>query len=44
MTHRAIASGAVATVVDGRVRDLQEHRQMNYPVRPHMLLLIYSID
>ena len=44
MTHRAMASGAVATMVDGRVRDLQEHRQMNYPVCSRMLLRVYSID
>lgn len=33
MSTRAQASGAVGTVVDGRVRDLQEHRNLGYPVR-----------
>ncbi|KIN05084.1 hypothetical protein OIDMADRAFT_50907 [Oidiodendron maius Zn] len=32
MSHRAQVSGAVGTVVDGRIRDLQEHRGLNYPV------------
>lgn len=32
MSTRAQASGAVGTVVDGRVRDLQEHRDLGYPV------------
>ncbi|KAF2157743.1 RraA-like protein [Myriangium duriaei CBS 260.36] len=32
MTTRAKASGAVGTVVDGRIRDLQEHREAGYPV------------
>ncbi|RAO72789.1 uncharacterized protein BHQ10_008801 [Talaromyces amestolkiae] len=32
MSNRAHASGAVGTVVDGRIRDLQEHRALGYPV------------
>ncbi|KAI9695197.1 MAG: hypothetical protein M1820_008833 [Bogoriella megaspora] len=32
MSTRAQASGAVGTIVDGRVRDLQEHRDLSYPV------------
>ncbi|KAH7350602.1 ribonuclease E inhibitor RraA/Dimethylmenaquinone methyltransferase [Rhexocercosporidium sp. MPI-PUGE-AT-0058] len=32
MTHRARASGAVGTVVDGRIRDLGEHREQGFPV------------
>ncbi|KAG4414848.1 hypothetical protein IFR04_011986 [Cadophora malorum] len=32
MTHRARASGAVGTIVDGRIRDLAEHREQKYPV------------
>lgn len=32
MTARARARGAVGTVVDGRFRDLQEQREMGYPV------------
>ena len=33
MSNRAKVSGAVGTVVDGRIRDLQEHRDLEYPVR-----------
>lgn len=32
MTMRARKLGAVGTVVDGRVRDLAEHREQGYPV------------
>lgn len=32
MSTRAKHSAAVGTIVDGRVRDLQEHRDLNYPV------------
>lgn len=32
MSLRAQWLGAKGTVVDGRVRDLQEHRDLNYPV------------
>ncbi|KAL8905187.1 MAG: hypothetical protein Q9207_002779 [Kuettlingeria erythrocarpa] len=32
MSRRAKALGAVGTVVDGRVRDLQEHRDLEYTV------------
>ncbi|MBE7179777.1 MAG: RraA family protein [Terriglobus roseus] len=32
MSTRAQAAGAAGTVVDGRVRDLQEHRDLGYPV------------
>ncbi|GAB7339978.1 hypothetical protein MBLNU457_6490t1 [Dothideomycetes sp. NU457] len=32
MSNRAKYSGAVGTVVDGRIRDLQEHRDLDYPV------------
>lgn len=32
MSNRAKHSGAVGTVVDGRIRDLQEHRALEYPV------------
>lgn len=32
MTHRAKASGAVGTVVDGRFRDLGEQREIGFPV------------
>jgi len=33
MSNRAQASGAVGTVVDGRIRDVFEHRGLKYPVR-----------
>lgn len=33
MSTRAQASGAIGTIVDGRVRDLQEHRGLRFPVR-----------
>lgn len=33
MSARAQASGAVGSVIDGRFRDLQEQRDLNYPVR-----------
>ena len=32
MSTRAIASGAVGSVIDGRFRDVQEQRDLNYPV------------
>jgi len=32
MSTRAQYSGAVGSVVDGRIRDLQEHRGLDYPV------------
>ncbi|OXB35781.1 hypothetical protein LQV05_005770 [Cryptococcus neoformans] len=32
MSMRAKTLGAVGTIVDGRLRDLAEHRHMNYPV------------
>lgn len=32
MSARARTLGAVGTIVDGRIRDLDEHRQLNYPV------------
>lgn len=34
MSTRAKYSGAAGTVVDGRIRDLQEHRDLEYPVSP----------
>ena len=33
MSTRANYLGAVGTVIDGRLRDLQEHRDLDYPVR-----------
>lgn len=32
MSNRAKYSGAVGTIIDGRLRDLQEHRDLDYPV------------
>jgi len=32
MSHRARYRSAVGTIVDGKVRDLQEHRDLGYPV------------
>ncbi|CAH0028533.1 unnamed protein product [Clonostachys rhizophaga] len=32
MTHRARARGAVGAVIDGRFRDLQEHRDVQFPI------------
>ena len=36
MSARAKASGAVGTVVNGRIRDLNEHRALGMPVRKGM--------
>ncbi|CAD6586928.1 MAG: hypothetical protein TREMPRED_004606 [Tremellales sp. Tagirdzhanova-0007] len=35
MSARAQTSGAVGTVVDGRIRDLQEHRDLGFPIFAH---------
>lgn len=32
MSTRAKYSGTAGTVVDGRIRDLQEHRDLKFPV------------
>ncbi|KAI1101001.1 RraA-like protein [Jackrogersella minutella] len=32
MSTRAVASGAVGSVIDGRFRDLQEQRELKYPI------------
>lgn len=32
MSTRAKHLGAVGTIIDGRLRDLQEHRDLDYPV------------
>ena len=32
MTARAKASGVIGTIIDGRLRDLQEHRDLDFPV------------
>ena len=34
MSTRARYLNAAGTIVDGRIRDLQEHRELNYPVSP----------
>lgn len=36
MSCRAQYLGAAGTVVDGRIRDLREHRQLAYPVGPSL--------
>lgn len=33
MSLRAIALGAAGIVIDGKLRDLQEHRNLRFPVR-----------
>ena len=33
MSTRAKYSGAVGTVIDGRFRDIDEHRDLDFPVR-----------
>jgi regulator of RNase E activity RraA len=40
MSARAKAKGANGVVIDGRVRDLNEHRQMQFPVMFHLVVLI----
>jgi len=32
MSNRAKYLGAAGTVIDGRLRDLSEHRELGYPV------------
>ena len=36
MSTRAKASGAVGTIVDGRFRDVQEQRDLGYPVSVYL--------
>jgi regulator of RNase E activity RraA len=42
MSMRAQLLGAQGTIVDGRIRDLQEHRDMNYPVCIHPRALLHD--
>jgi regulator of RNase E activity RraA len=42
MSTRAMALGAEAVVVDGRVRDVGEHRNMGFPVRIDCLSFSFS--
>ena len=50
MSTRARYLGAAGTIVDGRIRDLQEHRDLEYTVRyvsnllPKAKILILSIQ
>lgn len=49
MSTKAQASGAVGTVVDGRIRDVREHRALNFPVSSStftflLLLLLLFLD
>lgn len=41
MSMRAQLLGAKGTIVDGRVRDLQEHRDLDYPVSMGGLWFLY---
>lgn len=41
MATRAQFSGAVGSIVDGRIRDLQEHRDLNYPVGKVLLAVAH---
>lgn len=41
MSMRAQLLGAKGTIVDGRVRDLQEHRDLDYPVSKGGSELLY---
>lgn len=40
MSNRAKYLGAVGTIIDGRLRDLQEHRDLQYPVRRSRFQLV----
>lgn len=47
MSNRAKYLGAVGTVIDGRLRDLQEHRDLDYPVdifHPHCAGYVRQAD
>lgn len=44
MSLRAQTLGAVGTVVNGRIRDLNEHREIGYPVRYHSPDLLDCIN
>lgn len=44
MSMRARASGAVGSVIDGRFRDLEEQRDLGYPVRFHPQLVTRKRD
>ena len=43
MSTRAKASRAAGSVIDGRFRDVQEHRDLNYPVG-YTSLLKFQLD
>lgn len=36
MSNRAQYLGVAGTIIDGRLRDLQEHRELNFPVCVHL--------
>ncbi|KAJ9647381.1 hypothetical protein H2204_000009 [Knufia peltigerae] len=44
MSHRAKVSGAVGAVVDGRIRDLQDHRDLVYPVNVPVTVRVEDQD
>lgn len=43
MSNRAKYLGAVGTVIDGRLRDLQEHRDLEYPVSKYAASCISTV-
>jgi regulator of RNase E activity RraA len=43
MSTRARASGAVGTVVDGRFRDLDEQRALDYPVSFLRIVTFFTV-
>lgn len=43
MSHRAVYSGAVGTVVDGNFRDLDEQRRLGYKVFEEIVSLIVQL-
>ena len=43
MSNRAKYLGAVGTIIDGRLRDLQEHRDLDYPVSG-LLFFVVTVE
>lgn len=44
MSLRAQHLGAAGVVIDGRLRDLQEHRDLGFPVSITITLVFYRVD
>lgn len=42
MSTRAKFLGAQAVMIDGRMRDINEHREMGFPVRPLIAIIVCS--